>query len=98
MILGLFKKKKCEHEWEVIGHFYKEHFTEYTNRFDSVCVYEKFRCKKCGAFSDYLLSSESFLPQLHSGREKRRDDYILKLKNMGFKQEIEIMISKERSV
>lgn len=84
-------KRKCQHEYELVGYFYKEYFTEYTNCFDSVCAYAKFRCKKCCEFSNHLLSKEEFLPQLHEGRESRREDYIKHLKNEGFKQEIDIM-------
>lgn len=83
-------KKKCRHEYELVGYFYKEILTEYKNCFDSVNAYKRLKCKKCGETSDALLSSEKFEPQLHKGREKRREDYIQKLKNMGFSQEIEL--------
>lgn len=86
-------EKDCEHEWGIVGYFYKESLTEYKNSFDNVSAYSKFRCKKCGTFSDHLLSQEDFLPQLHNGREWRKDDYISKLENMGFKQEVELMKS-----
>lgn len=82
--------KKCQHEYDLIGYFYKEYLTEYTNVFDEVNAYKRLKCKKCGEISDVLLSSEKFEPQLHKGREKRREDYIQKLKNMGFKQEVEL--------
>lgn len=83
-------RKKCRHQFEAVGYFYKEYLTEYTNCFDEVNAYKRLKCEKCGEVSNVLLSSEKFNPQLHEGREKRRDDYILKLKNMGFKQEVEI--------
>lgn len=83
-------RKKCQHEYELFGYFYKEYLTEYKNCFDSVNAYKRLKCKKCGAVSDVLLSSEKFLPQLHRGREERREDYIQKLKNMGFVQEVEL--------
>ena len=88
---GNLFRKKCEHQFEIIGYFYKEHLTEYRNCFDEVMAYKRMKCGKCGKVSDVLLSSEKFEPQLYRGREKRRDDYIIKLKNMGFRQEIEIM-------
>lgn len=91
MMFGLLKKKKCEHKWELVGYYYKEYFTEYKNSFDEICAYAKFRCSKCQKFSDHLLSKEEFMPQLHEGRERRKSDYILKLENMGFKQEIELL-------
>ena len=83
-------KKKCQHEYELIGYFYKEYLTEYKNVFDEVNAYKRLKCKKCGEISNILLSSEKFLPQLHKGREKRREDYIQKLKNMEFRQEVEL--------
>ena len=83
-------KKKCQHEYELIGYFYKEYLTEYKNVFDEVNAYKRLKCKKCGEISDVLLSSEKFEPQLYKGREKRREDYIQKLKNMGFRQEVEL--------
>lgn len=90
---GVFRKK-CNHEYVLIGDCYKERLTEYRNCFDKVVVFRKFKCKKCGEFYNELLSTEEFEPQLYHGREKRKDDYILKLINMGFKQEIELL--KER--
>lgn len=87
----IFKKKKCDHEYELVGDYYKELLTEYKNCFDKVITCSKLRCKKCGEITNVLLTTEEFNPQLHNGREKRRDDYITKLKNMGFVQEVELM-------
>lgn len=86
-----FKKKACNHNYEVVGYYYKEYFTEYTNAFDEVNAYKRLRCKLCGEIKNILLSSEDFMPQLHKGREKRRDDYIKHLMDKGVQQEIEMM-------
>lgn len=83
-------RKKCQHEYELVGYFYKEYLTEYANCFDSVNAYKRLKCEKCGDIADVLLSAEKFMPQLYKGREMRRENYILKLKNMGFKQEVEL--------
>lgn len=83
-------KKKCQHEYDLIGYFYKEYLTKYTNAFDEVNAYKRLKCKKCGEISDVLLSSEKFNPQLYKGREKRKEDYIQKLENVGFRQEVEL--------
>lgn len=83
-------RKKCQHQFEIVGYFYKEYLTEYKNCFDEVNAYKRIKCEKCEEISDVLLSSEKFEPQLHRGREQRKDAYIRKLKNMGFRQEVEI--------
>lgn len=88
--MGLLKRK-CQHDYEIIGTFYKEHFTEYTNCFDTIDVYRKERCKKCNHIKNTLLSSESFMPQLHEGREERKDKYIKFLREFkDIKLEIEL--------
>ena len=81
-------ENQCKHDYEFIGNFYKEEFTEYRNRFDKINVYSKERCKKCGHIQNVLLLSEEFMPQLHEGREK--DDYIEFLRDRGVKLEIEL--------
>lgn len=52
-------KKKCQHEYELVGYFYKEYLTEYKNVFDEVNDYKRLKRKKCGEISDVLLSSEN---------------------------------------
>lgn len=86
----LWFKKKCEHEYENIGTFYKEIFTEYINCFDRIDVYERNRCKICGNIEDTLLSSEKFMPELHEGRDSRKDKYIKHLIDKGYKLEIDL--------
>lgn len=84
-------KKKCKHEFENLGMFYKEIFTEYINRFDKVNVYRKERCRLCGCTQDVLVSSEEFMPELHKGRDNRKDEYIKHLRNnKGLKLEIDL--------
>ncbi len=87
----MFIRKKCKHEYELVGDYYKESFTGYTNSFDEVNTWRKFRCKKCGEFRNQLLTIEKFNPQLDRGREPRREEYISKLIGLGFKLEVELL-------
>lgn len=83
-------KKKCKHEYEAIGNFYKEHLTEYVNCFDKVNAYKRERCKKCGNIRDVLLSSEKFIPEMHRSRDPRKEKYINYLTEKGFALEIDL--------
>ena len=83
-------KRKCEHEYETVGLFYKEYLTEYRNCFDSISVYMRRRCKKCGDVYDARLSSETFVPELYHDRDERKDMYIDGLKEKGIGLEIDL--------
>lgn len=82
---------KCNHKFVGVGLFYKETFTEYVNRFDQVVVYKKSKCSVCGKTVNTALTWEDFLPQLHKGREARRDEYIKKLKAKGIVDEVDLL-------
>lgn len=85
-----FFKRKCKHDYEKIGLFYKEYLTEYRNAFDSVVAYRKERCKKCGNIINVPLAREFFMPELHKGRDERKDEYIKYLRGKGYKLEIDL--------
>lgn len=82
-------KRKCKHEYEELGMFYKEYFTEYSNCFDTIVVYRKERCKKCGDINDIQISSETFLPEKHYTRN-RKNAYIKILANKNIGLEIDL--------
>lgn len=84
--------KPCEHEYETIDSYYKEHLTEYINCCDTINAYARRKCIKCGDIKDVFLSSEQFLPELHLRDRKRKDSYIEYLKSIGFKPEIDLYI------
>lgn len=86
----MFLLKRCRHEYETLGVFYKEYLTQYTNCFDVISVYRKERCQKCGEINNVLLSSESFVPELYNRRDIRKDDYIKHLKGKGIGLEIDL--------
>ena len=85
------KKKKCKHEYELVGNYYKEFLTQYRNSFDQIVTFRKFKCLKCGEIYNESLTTEEFEPQMYKGREIRKKEYLLDLKAMGFKQEVELM-------
>lgn len=91
----LFRKKHI-HEYESVGYFYKEHYTEYRNDFDQINAYQKYRCKTCEKIMDVLLSSESFLPEMYEHKRDYKDKYIQYLKSNGFKSEIELVLEEKK--
>lgn len=84
-------KRKCKHEWSVIGLFYKENLTQYRNYFDKVEVYQKHFCCKCCQYKDELISIEFFMPELYHGRDERKTEYIQKLNKKGILDEIDLL-------
>lgn len=85
------KKLMCEHEWECVGMYYKEHLTEYRNCFDRVVVYKRYICSVCDKIYDEELSCESFVPEMHYRYDARRKEYIRKLQDKGIYDEIDFI-------
>lgn len=96
MFRKIFKKKieekpklQCEHDWQIIGKYYKVYKSIYRNNFDCVSVYIKMVCPKYGKVLDHLLGEEKFDPSMfrsYTGQEK----YIKKLEKDGIMTEIEM--------
>lgn len=88
-------KKKCQHEYKSVGLFYKETLTEYRNGFDTINVYERKQCIKCGKYTDELISHEEFLPEVFTGRDARKTEYVQLLKAKNILLEIELCTNHE---
>lgn len=85
-------KRKCKHEYETLGMFYKEIFTEYRNCFDAIVVYRRERCKKCGDINDVYISSKNFPPELYykDYTREQKDKYIEHLTRKDIGLEIDL--------
>jgi len=89
-VKNLVMFKKCVHDLENVGYYYKEIRTKYRNEFDRINAYYRKRCKKCGKIMDVLVSSEQYMPQMYYGREPEMDRYVEHLKDKNFVMEVDL--------